>query len=50
MTKAVYECVMRIVENRPKPKVEPIIDGRGRFLYLDKTGRPMVAMHWEKHF
>ena len=50
MTDDVYECVKRIVENRPKPKAEPIIDGRAGFLYLDKNGRPMVAMHWEKYF
>lgn len=50
MTEDVYECVKRIIENRPKPKAEPIIDGRTVFLYLDKNGRPMVALHWEKYF
>ena len=50
MTEDVYECVKRIIENRPKPKAEPIIDGRTGFLYLDKNGRPMVALHWEKYF
>ena len=50
MTEDVYECVKRIVENRPKPKTEPIIGGRTGFLYLDKNGRPMVALHWEKYF
>ena len=50
MTEDVYECVKHIIENRPKPKAEPIIDGRTGFLYLDKNGRPMVALHWEKYF
>ena len=50
MTEDVCECVKRIIENRPKPKAEPIIDGRTGFLYLDKNGRPMVALHWEKYF
>ena len=50
MTDDVYECFKKIVENRSKSKVEPIIGGRRGFLYLDKNGRPMVAMHWEKYF
>ena len=33
-----------------KPKVEPMVDGRIGFLYMDKNGMPMVAMHWEKYF
>lgn len=47
MTDDVYECFKSILENRPKPKVEPMIGGRMGFLYLDKNDRPMVAMHWE---
>lgn len=50
MTDDVYECFKKIMENRSKSKVEPIIGGRRGFLYLDKNGRPMVAMHWEKYF
>lgn len=50
MTEDVYECFKSILESRPKPKVEPMIDGRMGFLYLDKNNRPMVAMHWEKYF
>lgn len=50
MTDDVYECFKSILENRPKPKVEPMISGRTGFLYLDKNGRPMVALHWEKYF
>lgn len=25
------------------------MDGYGGFLFLDKNGRPMVALHWEKY-
>lgn len=50
MTEEVYECFCRIIENRPIVKVEPMIDGYAGFLYLDKNGMPMVALHWEKYF
>ena len=49
MTDEVKEVCMRIVKNRPKTKKEPVIQGYGGFLYLDKNGRPMVALHWEKY-
>ena len=50
MTEEVYECFKRIVENRKKPKKEPVIDGYKGFLFLDKKDMPEVALHWEKHF
>ena len=50
MTDDVYQCFQRIIANRPKPKTEPMIDGRCGFLYLDKDGKPMVALHWEHYF
>lgn len=50
MTDEVKECFTRILKNRPKPKTEPIVDGKAGFLYLDKNGMPMVALHWEKYF
>lgn len=50
MTNEVYDCFKTILENRKKPKVEPMIDGKMGFLYLDKNGMPMVALHWEKYF
>lgn len=50
MTDDVYECFKRIVKNRRKPKVEPMIDGYTGFLFLDKNDMPMVALHWEKYF
>lgn len=50
MADDVYECFERIISNRKKPKIEPMIDGKSGFLYLDKNDMPMVALHWEKYF
>lgn len=50
MTDDVYECFKRIIANRKKPKVEPMICGKSGFLYLDKNDMPMVALHCEKYF
>ncbi|MEI3339955.1 MAG: site-specific integrase [Eubacterium sp.] len=49
MTDEVAECFKRILKNRPKPKVEPMIDGYTGFLFLDKNDKPLVAYHWEKY-
>ena len=50
MTDEVKKCLRKIIENRKKPKTEPMIDGKVGFLYLDKNDMPMVALHWEKYF
>lgn len=50
MTGDVELCFRRIIQDRPKPKKEPMIDGKAGFLYLDKNNMPMVALHWEKYF
>ena len=50
MTNEVYQCCKRIVENRKTPRVEPMVDGRVGFLYLDMNDRPMVALHWQQYF
>lgn len=50
MTPEVAECFRRILANRARPKVEPMVDGYTGFLFLDKNGMPMVALHWEKYF
>ena len=50
MTPDVIECFRRILDNRKTPKIEPMVDGYRGFLFLDKNGRPMVALHWEKYF
>ncbi len=49
MTEEVKEVCMRIVQNRKRPKREPMVDGYGGFLFLDKNGNPRVALHWEKY-
>ncbi len=54
MQTEVYNAFARIVKNR-KVTSEPILkDEKGKlysgFLYLDKNGMPMVALHWEKYF
>ena len=50
MNSEVMEAFKRIIKNRPKPKIEPIVDGYSGFLFLDKNGKPKVALHWEKYF
>ena len=50
MTPEVKECFQRILTNRKKPKVEPMVEGYSGFLFLDKNNNPMVALHWEKYF
>ena len=50
MTDEVFYCFQAILEDRPEPKVEKIVDGYSGFLFLDKDGMPLVAMHWEHRF
>ena len=50
MTNEVADCFRRIMAARPKPRVEPMIDGYAGFLFIDKNSMPMVALHWEKYF
>lgn len=50
MEDEVYECFKRIIDNRKKPRKEPVIDGYKGFLFLDKDGNPCLAMHWEHYF
>jgi integrase len=50
MSNEVNQCFKTIIRNRKKPKVEPMVDGKAGFLYLDKNDMPMVALHWEKYF
>ena len=50
MTDEVYDCFSRIIAGRPKPKIEPFVGGKTGFLFLDKNGKPKVALHWEKYF
>ena len=41
------DAFKRLMEARPKPEKEPVIDGYRGFINLDKDCRPTVAMHWE---
>ena len=50
MSNEVAACFRRIIQNRQKPRKEPMIDGYTGFLFLDKNGMPMVALHWEHYF
>lgn len=50
MSQQVVECFRRVIANRKPPKQEPMIDGYTGFLFLDKNGMPMVALHWEHYF
>lgn len=50
MTQDVYECFQTILKNRKAPKKELMIGKYVGFLYLDKNGMPMVALHWQKYF
>ena len=50
MTEDVAEMFRAIIDDRPKPKIEPMIDGYSGFLFLDGEGLPLVAMHWEHRF
>ena len=49
MEEDVKDAFLRILKNRKKTKKEPTVDGYGGFLFLDKNGNPMVALHWEKY-
>ena len=47
MTDEVYRAFQNAVQRRKQPKVELLIDGHTGFLFLDKDGKPKVAMHLE---
>lgn len=50
LTPEVKECFQNIFAYRKKLRIEPMVEGYSGFLYLDKNGKPMVALHWEKYF
>lgn len=47
MTDSVYMALKRVLKNRASPKVEMLVDGCTGFIFLDKAGKPKVAMHLE---
>lgn len=50
MTEDVFQCFQAIIEDREKPRFEKMVDGHTGFLFTDKDGMPLVAMHWEHRF
>ena len=48
MSTSVYEAFERVLKNRGR--VKPIIiDGYGKFLFLNRNGLPKVAANYEKY-
>lgn len=47
ITDDVAAMFQAIIEDREAPAVEKIIDGYNGFLFYDKEGKPLVAMHWQ---
>ena len=50
ITEDVAACFQAILEDRGESKMERMVDGYSGFLFLDKNGLPLVAMHWEHRF
>lgn len=50
MTEDVFRCFQAIIEDREKPRFERMVGGHTGFLFTDKDGMPLVAMHWEHRF
>lgn len=50
ITDDVSAMFQAIIEDREAPAVEKIIDGYTGFLFYDKEGKPLVAMHWQNRF
>ncbi len=50
MSDEVHEAFKRVISNRPKPKIEVMIDGYSGFLFLDDKKKPMLSYQWEKKF
>lgn len=47
MSQEVYQAFQRVIHNRKTPKVEIVVDGCAGFLFLDRDGKPKVALHME---
>ena len=50
MSEDVFRCFQAIIEDREVPRYERVVDGYTGFLFTDKEGLPLVAMHWEHRF
>ena len=47
MTDTVYHALKKMLEQRPRVRKEPLVDGYSNFIMLDKNGNPKVALHIE---
>lgn len=47
MSDDVYKALYNILENRPRPKREPMVDGYTGFILLDRCHKPKIALHIE---
>ena len=50
MSEDVFRCFQALIEDREVPRYERVVDGYTGFLFTDKEGLPLVAMHWEHRF
>ena len=50
MSEDVFRCFQAIIEDRETPRYERVVEGYTGFLFTDKEGLPLVAMHWEHRF
>ncbi len=50
MSEDVFRCFQAIIEDREALRYERVVDGYTGFLFTDKEGLPLVAMHWEHRF
>ena len=50
MSPEVEDCFRALEENRRDVPFEYEIDGHSGFYFLDKNGKPTVALHWEHYF
>jgi len=48
MSNEVYEAFQRVLETRPAPKVEPMIDGYSGFLFISEKGSVMLTSYVSK--
>ena len=45
MLEDVFRCFQVIIEDREVPRYKRVVDGYTGFLFTDKEGLPVVAMH-----
>ena len=50
MSQDVEDCFKAIIEKRNPPRIEPMVDGKSGFLYFDKDGSIVYALHWVHYF